>query len=161
MKVRLRLAGTVHEVHLTQTDGGWSAQVDGESFDVRLDAGPTDLVHAGGAVVAVGAHDRDTVVVDGSPLPFAIEALAGVAGVAEPGAGGLGPISAPMTGKLDAVHVKQGDVVDAGDVLFVLEAMKMRNEIKAQGPAKVGAIKANAGDAVDPRTVILELVAVD
>lgn len=49
-----------------------------------------------------------------------------------------GAVTAPMTGKIVSVKVKKGDEVKAGQVLCVVEAMKMENEIVAP---KAGAVK--------------------
>ena len=62
-----------------------------------------------------------------------------------------------MTGRLEEVLVTPGQQVAAGDVLFVLEAMKMRNQIKAQADGIVASVHADIGATVDPKTVVLEL----
>ena len=54
------------------------------------------------------------------------------ASAAKPVAAGAATISAPMPGKVLEVKVKAGDAVKAGDVLMILEAMKMQNEIMAR-----------------------------
>lgn len=70
---------------------------------------------------------------------------------AAPATGGE-TISCPMPGTILAVNVKQGDMVKKGDVLFILEAMKMENEIMAPRDGRivdVGVTKgssANTGD---------------
>lgn len=70
---------------------------------------------------------------------------------AAPAAGGE-TISCPMPGTILAVNVKQGDMVKKGDVLFILEAMKMENEIMAPRDGRIVDIgvskgaSANTGD---------------
>ncbi|OAT81375.1 biotin/lipoyl-containing protein [Desulfotomaculum copahuensis] len=56
---------------------------------------------------------------------------------------GAGTVTAPMPGNINAVKVKPGDPVKAGDVLLILEAMKMENEIPApvDGTVKEVAVK--------------------
>jgi propionyl-CoA carboxylase alpha chain len=62
----------------------------------------------------------------------------------------------PMPGLLVRVAVKAGQEVKAGEELAVIEAMKMENVLRAERDAKVGAIKASAGESVAVDQVILE-----
>ena len=57
-------------------------------------------------------------------------------------------IDAPMPGKIVKVVVEEGQSVKAGDVLLVLEAMKMQNEIKADADGTVKAVNVEAGQNV-------------
>lgn len=63
----------------------------------------------------------------------------------------------PMPGKLIKMNVKEGDTVEEGDVLCVVEAMKMENNIKAMTSAKVAKVFVNEGDKVDVKTILIEL----
>ena len=67
------------------------------------------------------------------------------------------PVTAPMPGKVLAVKVKEGDNVHSGDVLLVLEAMKMENDIVAPKDGKVVAIHVNVGDSVESGAVLVSL----
>ena len=63
--------------------------------------------------------------------------------------GGSGAVASQMTGRVIRVDVKPGDVVKEGDVLLVIEAMKMENEIRAPQTGIVGRIHVQAGQAVE------------
>lgn len=158
MEARIALDGETFVVQLTETDGTWTANVDGTEFPLRTDRnGLRALVNVGGDLFSVDASDAQRPRIDGTPCDLHIQSLTGVAGAPDPSAGSHGPIRPPMTGKLDAVLVESGQEVEHGAVLFVLEAMKMRNEVKAPAPGRIGKISAKAGDAVDAGTTILVL----
>lgn len=66
-------------------------------------------------------------------------------------------IGAPMPGKVIRVLVAEGDAVQHGQGLAVVEAMKMQNEVRAPRDGRVVAIKAKAGDAVTAGAVLLTI----
>jgi biotin carboxyl carrier protein len=66
-------------------------------------------------------------------------------------------IAAPIPGKVVSIKVKAGQTVQAGDLVFVLEALKMENEIFCDEGGKVVEINANEGDNVDVGQVIVVL----
>lgn len=74
-----------------------------------------------------------------------------------PAAVGGEEIKSPMPGTVTKVNVKAGDTVKRGDVLVILEAMKMENDICAPRDARVLAVTVNAGDAVATDAVLLSL----
>jgi len=59
-----------------------------------------------------------------------------------------GIITAPLPGKILSINVKKGTLVNKGDQLLVIEAMKMENEIFASGDGTVKEIFVNPGDYV-------------
>ena len=65
--------------------------------------------------------------------------------------------TAPVPGRIVAVSVAVGDVVEEGQVLVVLEAMKMEHTIRASGPATVTEVRVATGDQVDARQVLVVL----
>lgn len=72
------------------------------------------------------------------------------------GAGGaLKPLKLTMPGKVLAVKVKAGDVVETGTPLVVVEAMKMENVLLAQARAKVSQVHVQAGDRLESGTVLV------
>lgn len=158
MEATIRMDGQTHTVTLQEKDGEWTAAVDGETFPVRGNRrGLTSIVDVAGELFAFDTSDAHSVRIDGQSIPYQILALSGVAGAPDPSAGVFGPIHPPMIGKLDSILVEAGATVAKGDVLFVLEAMKMRNEIKAPADGVVGKVLAKAGASVDTGTVILVL----
>ena len=66
-------------------------------------------------------------------------------------------VEAPMPGKVLSVNVKAGDKVEAGDVLLILEAMKMQNEIMAPEDGTVSDVRVSAGDTVATGDVMVVL----
>ena len=58
-------------------------------------------------------------------------------------------ISSPMPGTILSVNVKEGDIVKRGDVLFILEAMKMENEIMAPHDGKIASVGVSKGESVN------------
>lgn len=67
------------------------------------------------------------------------------------------PVKSPMPGTIVNVPVKAGQTVKKGDVLVVLEAMKMENEIKAAKDGTVTSVAVSKGESVDTGTVLVTL----
>lgn len=74
-----------------------------------------------------------------------------------PSAGGALSVEAPMPGAVIDITVKSGEGVEAGDVLLVLEAMKMENEITAPRRGTVGEIHVKVGDTVAGGEPLMEI----
>lgn len=70
------------------------------------------------------------------------------------GAAGSVKVSAPMPGKIIAVKKDAGAAVKKGEVILVLEAMKMENEIVAPQDGTVASVNVGAGDAVEAGDVL-------
>jgi 3-methylcrotonyl-CoA carboxylase alpha subunit len=64
-------------------------------------------------------------------------------------------LRAPMPGLLKAVHVQEGDRVDADAPLATLEAMKMENELLAPSAGRIAKIRATAGAKVEAGAVLI------
>ena len=110
----------------------------------RPEQGGTWDIHLRGRRVRARAVDERT---------RAIEEMTG----AGAGPAGPRPVRAPMPGLVVKVEVAEGDVVEEGQGLVIVEAMKMENELRAEGAATVKTIHVAAGDTVDKDDVLIEL----
>ena len=117
--------------------------VEGKTFNVEIEnpnASPL-IVNVDGTAFSVSA--------DGAAEP--------AAAAAAPAAGGADVI-APIPGVIQEVNVKEGQTVKKGDVLFVLEAMKMKNNITAKTAGKVASVNVSKGDSVTHGQVLMTYV---
>lgn len=108
---------------------------------------------------AYAVHVQDGPI--GTTLGVQSERARWLGGGAAGGKGGAGAIKASMPGRVVKVTVAVGDVVQAGAVVAVLEAMKMENDVEAPGAGKVTEVAVSAGDAVDAGGTLVVLGALD
>ena len=87
--------------------------------------------------------------------PKAAPAAAPKAAAAAPA--GAEAVKSPMPGTINAVNVAGGQAVKKGDVLCILEAMKMENEIKAPRDGVVASVNVTKGQSVASGDVLLSL----
>jgi biotin carboxyl carrier protein len=138
--------GKALDVEVSAPGGPLTVHVAGRVFDLVVDnAAPNQYVFASGR--------RATVTVESSHQRAA-------AAVRSQSGGGAakGTIKSPMPGKVVKVLVKEGDEVDVGRPLVVVEAMKMENELIAEGPGVVKKVFVQPGDAVEggAKLIIIE-----
>ena len=76
---------------------------------------------------------------------------------AQAGAAGAVAVTAPMPGKILGVKASAGQAVKRGQVLLILEAMKMENEIVAPQDGTVATINVAVGDSVEPGATLATL----
>ena len=67
-------------------------------------------------------------------------------------------VCSPMPGKVVKIMVKEGDEVEKGQGLVIVEAMKMENEIKSPMKGRIGKVNFKEGDLVDARQTIIEII---
>jgi biotin carboxyl carrier protein len=66
-------------------------------------------------------------------------------------------IKAPMPGKVIDVVVKEGDTVEKGDAILILEAMKMENVLKAESACSIKKVYVSSSESVEKNQVLIEL----
>ena len=117
--------------------------IDGVPYDVKLDA------------------QADKVVAGGIAYDLLVEGLVEAAERAGPKAptvvAGKGAVTAIMPGKIIRVLVAEGDAVTEGDVVCLLEAMKMENELKAPQAGIVKKLYMQRGQDVEMGAVLAEI----
>lgn len=124
----------------------YTITVNGTAYDVTVEE------TAGGAAPAPAAKAAPAAPAPAAPAPAA-PAPAAPAKTAG-GAAGSVEINAPMPGKILDVKAQPGASVSRGDVVLVLEAMKMENEVVAPQDGTIASINVNVGDMVEPGAVL-------
>jgi glutaconyl-CoA decarboxylase len=93
-----------------------------------------------------------------APVTAGTPVAAAVATTPPPSAKSSGKdVTAPIPGKILKVPVTKGQKVSTGDLLMVIEAMKMENEVLADEPATVADILVKEGDTVASGAVLIKL----
>ncbi len=97
-----------------------------------------------------------------SPAPSAAPAAAPVEEAVSPavtagGTKGRLSVESPMPGKILSVKTSVGQAVKRGDVILILEAMKMENEIVAPEDGVIASIDVSSGDSVESGTLLATL----
>ena len=110
--------------------------VNGTAYDVAVEE-----IEAGSAPSAPVAAPK-------AAAPKAAPAPAPAAPAASSGAGSIS-VTAPMPGKILAVKASVGQAVKKGDVVLILEAMKMENEVVAPEDGTIASIDVTVGTAVE------------
>ena len=111
-------------------------------------------VNVNGNVYEITLEVVDAAEVKAAPAPAAAPAAAPAPAAVT--AGGQ-KINAPMPGTILAVNVSNGSVVKKGDVLMILEAMKMENEIMAPCDDTVNAVSVSKGASVESGALLCTL----
>jgi acetyl/propionyl-CoA carboxylase alpha subunit len=104
----------------------------------------------GGALATIGRHSFDLDV--GPWRPLSRKRRTDTAGD-----GRLVRITAPMTGSVVEVRCAPGDAVREGDVLLVIESMKMNNELRAPRAGTVETVAVKAGERVQGNALLVSL----
>jgi oxaloacetate decarboxylase alpha subunit len=118
-------------------------------------AAPTAAAGGGGAEsyhVVVNGNGYDVTVSSGG----AVSSVAPAASAATAASGGE-VLGAPLSGNIFKINVKEGDSVAAGDVVMILEAMKMETEVRATSANTITSIAVKEGDAVHTGDPLLTL----
>lgn len=147
---------TLEDVAYEITVTGDSVSVNGRPFDLAFEE---DTITVNGTAHTVEVSGAQATV-DGIAYTFAVTGLeeerpaARRGPVAEAGADEAGVIRAIMPGLILRVPVAEGDEVAEGDVVLILEAMKMENELLAQRSGIVKQLTVAPGDNVEMGQVL-------
>lgn len=104
--------------------------------------------------ITVNGNVYDVCVEEGAGAAVASAPAAAPKAAAPAGAQGAVKVSAPMPGKILKVVAAAGASVKKGDVLVVLEAMKMENDIVAPQDGTVVSVNVSVGQSVEPGEVL-------
>ncbi len=137
-----KINGNKYDVAVNSVSGNIAdVTVNGTSYQVEMENVPAAPVQAAPAAAPAAAP----VAAPAAPKPAAAPAGAGKA------------VKSPLPGVIISINVNIGDAVKAGQVVAVLEAMKMENEIQAEFDGTVTAIHAAKGDSVLEGAAIVTL----
>lgn len=149
-KYQYKVQGVDYEVEIEEVEGNIAkVNVNGIPFEVELQQ-------------PINAAKHPTIVrpkVE-APKPAATAAPVQAAAPQQRPAQAAGTgnaLKAPLPGTITSINVKVGDMVAVGDVVVVLEAMKMQNNIESEYAGTVTAINVNPGDSVMEGAVILTI----
>lgn len=129
----------------------FKVDVHGESYDIAI----TGVGDVG------GGKRKFYISIDGMPEEVTFEALNEY--ISEGGSGGRkkasapGDVTAPLPGNVVDVLVAEGDQVEAGQALLVMEAMKMETELLANIAGTVKSLHVSKGDRVTPGETLIEI----
>jgi len=146
MKINVKIDNQNYEVNIGDLKSRpIIATVDGQSFEVY----PEEEVRMATPVTPAPVVQA-SVSAPAAAAPIPVHA-------APAAASGISTVKAPIPGVIVSISVKEGDTVKKGQELIVLEAMKMKNSIRAQRDGKVIAIKVKIGDHVTQSQSMIDL----
>jgi len=166
MKHHVLIEGHHHEVDVRRDGGGYALTLDGRTLHVDVgtlrDGHAYSLVFEGRSIdVAVEERPHDELGLLIGGRRYAATVLGDREWLARSIKGssleGERTVRAVMTGIVRDVLVKPGDAVQPGQTLFILEAMKMENEVKASTAGTVARVAVQAGATVTKGDVVVEI----
>ncbi|MCB9567821.1 MAG: biotin attachment protein [Myxococcales bacterium] len=165
----IRIGERAHQARVEISSGGAAprVQVDGEDFEVLRAPGGALVVRSlrGGAhrcVTLDGQEWPQSAHVPGGGAMLEVQtaqAAALAAALAAGGAGGAAAskIKAPMPGRVVRILVAEGEAVEKGAAVIIVEAMKMENEMYAAAAGVIKRLAVSQGDTVEAGQLLCEL----
>ena len=142
-KYQYKVQGVDYDVEIEEVEGNVAkVNVNGIRFDVEM----KQPINPTSTLKKVRIETPKPVARPAAAPAPAAAAPAAAAPAAAAGAGS--PVKAPLPGTITEVKVNVGDTVKPGDVVLVLEAMKMQNNIESEYEGTVTAILAKQGETV-------------
>lgn len=154
MRVLIEVEGEEFDVVLAREGEVVKLEVGGHKFDAKLAENGAVTLAGKTFQVKLGDHDA---LVNGSPVRFRIADLRAGAGPGEKGGARGARVRPPMPGKIVSLHVEEGQEVKAGQILVILEAMKMQNEIASPASGVVKKLHVKPGQNVEGKDVLVEI----
>ena len=157
-KYQYKVQGVDYEVEITDVEGKIaSVNVNGIPFEIEMQkpinaAKHPELAATKKSVATAAPVAASTVAAETAPAQPAAKPQASAAP-----AGAGNPVKAPLPGTINAINVKVGDKVGVGDVVIVLEAMKMQNNIESEYAGTVTSILVNQSESVMEGAVMLTI----
>lgn len=128
-----------------------------KTYEVVVERGEAILVDEYAAAPAPAPAPVAVPAAPAAPAPAAPAPAAAPAAPAAPVVAGGEPVAAPMPGTILDIKVKAGDSVKSGQLIAILEAMKMENEIFCPRDGVVAQVVATKGSSVDTGAPIIVL----
>jgi biotin carboxyl carrier protein len=164
MDLQLNIDEKTHKVEIDFKDGNYLVRLGGREHSVDsqpISENCLSLLVDGKAYTVFIAENQGKKYISVQGEQFCIEeakAESGARSLAESAAlKGVPTIASPMPGKVVKILVGQGDRVEKGQGLVIVEAMKMENEIRSASVGTVKKINFKEGDLVDAAAPIIEL----
>jgi glutaconyl-CoA/methylmalonyl-CoA decarboxylase subunit gamma len=137
MKLRVKIQNRTYEVEVGDLHARpIKATIDGQVFDVWPEE--------------AASQSTETQIQSAAP-PVSAPVIE-----TAPAAAGNGAVMAPIPGVIISIEVKPGDAVEHGTTLCILEAMKMKNAIRATRAGKIGTVQITVGETVRHNQILME-----
>ncbi len=127
----------------------YKVTLNGKVYEVEVEKGEAILVDEYEAMAPAPAPAAAPVATPTAPAPAAAPAA--------PAAAGANAVTSPLPGTVLEVKVSAGQAVKSGDLMFIIEAMKMENEVLAPRDGTVTKIIASKGSSVETGAALAEL----
>ena len=151
---KYKVQGVDYEVEIAEVEGKIArVNVNGIPFEIEMQKPINAAKHP---ALAATKRSASAPVTPKEPTPVQPAAKPHASQPAAPAGAGT-PVKAPLPGTINAINVKVGDKVNVGDIVIVLEAMKMQNNIEAENAGTVTSILVNQGDSVMEGAVMLTI----
>ena len=155
-KYQYKVKGVDYEVEIAEVEGNIAkVNVNGIPFEVELQKPINAAKHP--TMTAPKVQAPQPAAAKPASAPAAAPAAQSEVPAATPAAGAGQAVKAPLPGTITDIRVQVGQQVSAGDIVLVLEAMKMQNNIEAEASGKISAIMVKQGDSVMEGTVLLTI----
>ena len=153
-KYQYKVQGVDYEVEIAEVEGKIArVNVNGIPFEIEMQKPINAAKHP---ALAATKRASSAPAAPAAPVAAAPVAAAPVKPAAAP-AGAGNAVKAPLPGTINAINVKVGDTVAVGDIVIVLEAMKMQNNIESEYAGTVTSITVNQGDSVMEGAVMMTI----